>query len=230
MAVKLFVLGLPGSGKSTVARYITAYSRDKGFKIDHFNDYLILQNMFRADNEQKQFKPADHGGFDVLDLTAFDIALQNLEQEVRMYISNVKPGGINLVEFARKDYQKAFHQFSPIFLQEAFFLYLTVDIETCKRRIRERIAYPLSPDDHFVSDYIFREYYNEDNGRDIPRILERAFGIDEHRAMVIDNLGSLEEATPKINSFIDVIIDSASSHVGTAILPRLQLVYLRNPI
>jgi len=230
MAVKLFVLGLPGSGKSSVARYISTYARDRQWSTTHINDYAILYRMFQEDTEGKQFKPAGHGGFDVLDLTVFDTALKRLERQVSTYFSSAKSDEIILIEFARKDYQKAFHQFSSAFLQGAYFLYLTVDIKTCKRRIRERIAHPLTPDDHFVSDYIFREYYNKDNGQEIPHVLERDFGVDEQRVMVIDNTCTLQEASPKINSFIDFIIDSASSHVGTAIVLRSQLVYLRNPI
>ena len=230
MAVKLFILGLPGSGKSTVARYITTYVRDRQWSTNHINDYAILYRMFQEDTEGKQFKPAGHGGFDVHDLTVFDTALQRLERQVSPYFSSPKSDEIILIEFSRKDYQKAFRQFSSAFLQGAYFLYLTVDIKTCKRRIRERIAHPLTPDDHFVSDYIFREYYNEDNGQDIPHILEGAFVIDKQRAMVINNSGSLKEASPKINSFVDFIIARASSHIGTAIVPRSQLVYLGNPI
>ena len=49
---------------------------------------------------------------------------------------------IVLIEFSRNDYEKAFQQFSREFLQDAYFLYLNVDLEICKRRIRERIANP----------------------------------------------------------------------------------------
>jgi len=231
MAVKLFVLGLPGSGKSSVARYISTYAGDRQWSTTHINDYAILYRMFQEDTEGKQFKPAGHGGFDVLDLTVFDTALQRLERQVSPYFSSAKSDEIILIEFARNDYQKAFHQFSnPSLLKEAYFLYLGTDVETCKRRIRERIAHPTSQDDHFVSDYIFNAYYNKDNGQDIPHVLERDFGVDEQRVMVIDNTCSLQEASPKINSFIELIIASATSHEGTAIVLRSQLVYLGNPI
>src|SRR2546425_5508209 len=109
MAVKLFVLGLPGSGKSTVARYITVYARDQHWLTAHFTDYIILQEMFREDTEGKQFKPADYGGFDVLNLSVFDIALKSLEQQVNEHISAAKSEELLLIEFARNDYHKAFH-------------------------------------------------------------------------------------------------------------------------
>src|SRR5579864_4911695 len=112
MAVKLFVLGLPGSGKSSIARYISTYARDRQWSTTHINDYAILYRMFQEDTGGKQFKPAGHGGFDVLDLTVFDTALQRLERQISPYFSSAKSDEIILIEFARNDYQKAFHQFS----------------------------------------------------------------------------------------------------------------------
>jgi len=205
MAVKLFILGLPGSGKSTVARSIATYIKSKGWNHIRFSDHVILQDMFLADSEHKQFKPADYGGFDVLDLSVFDIALQRLEQEVKKHILSAKSDELILIEFARNDYQKAFQQFSQDFLKDAYFLYLDTDIEKCKKRIRRRIAHPSTEDDFFVSDYIFSAYYNQDNGRDLPHFLERDYGIGRQRVVFIDNNGSLQGATAQINLFVDII-------------------------
>ena len=205
MTVKLFVLGLPGSGKSTVARFITISAMDKGCQTTRFNDYAILQKLFRADIEGKQFKPAKHGGFDILDLTVCDTALQRLEQEVNQHLLLAKQEEIVLIEFSRNDYRKAFLQFSYEFLHDAYYLYLDVDTETCKKRIRKRTANPSTDDDFFVSEYIFRTYYNKDNGRHLPRILKRNYKIDKQRVRVIDNNGSLKNSTTQINRFINTI-------------------------
>jgi len=205
MTVKLFVLGLPGSGKSSVARYITAYLENKNWKSTRFSDHVILQEMFLADTEHKQFRPADHGGFDALDLDVIDIALQRLEQKVNQHLLPAKQEEIVLVEFARNDYQGAFQQFSHEFLQDAHFLYLNVNTETCKRRIIERIANPSSEDDFFVSEYIFNTYYNKGNEQSVPQILEKDYGIDKQRVKVIENNGSLDDIVAEINEFVDTI-------------------------
>src|SRR5712692_11719012 len=107
MAMNLFILGLPGSGKSTVARFITLRAIDKGCQIIRFNDYAILQKMFHDDTEGKQFKPTKHGGFDILNLTVSDTALQRLELEIKEYVSSAKSNEIILIEFSRNDYRKA---------------------------------------------------------------------------------------------------------------------------
>jgi adenylate kinase family enzyme len=162
MAVKLFVLGLPGSGKSTVSRHITIYLKDRNWKSTRINDYVILYNMFLDDTDHKRFKPTVHGGFYVLDLQVIDEALKRLEQEVNENISSpIMQKELILIEFARNDYQRAFQQFSPAFLLDAYFLYLNVDIETCKKRIRERTAQPRTEDDFFVSEDIFNDHYNK---------------------------------------------------------------------
>src|SRR5437762_11241884 len=107
MAVKLFILGLPGSGKSTVARYIAEYARDRQWSTTHINDYAILYEMFQKDT-QGQFKPAAYGGFDVHDLIVFDTALRKLEQKVKTHISTAQLEEITLIEFSRNNYEKAF--------------------------------------------------------------------------------------------------------------------------
>src|SRR4051812_9267048 len=102
MVVKLFILGLPGSGKSSIARYISTYAGDLGWVCDHLNDYRILQTMYRDDIEGKQFKPAAHGGFDVLDLSVFDKSLETLAYEVQEY--NTQEQKMLFIEFSRNDY------------------------------------------------------------------------------------------------------------------------------
>lgn len=217
MAVKLFSLGLPGSGKSTVARYIHAYAKDYHWSVAHRNDYAILQEMFLNDTEHK-FKPADVGGFDVLDLTVFDTALKRLEEEAQRYNSDAKSEEIISLEFSRANYEHAFRQFSREFLQDqdTYFLYLAAELNTCKQRISNRAADPLFEDDYPVSEYIFEKYYHQDDGRYLPNILEREYQIDRQQVMIIENNGSLEAVSTEINAFIDFIVSQASSHVATA--------------
>ncbi len=208
MAVKLFILGLPGSGKSTIAREIEKYISGIGLKSTRICDFVILEQMFHDDVEHKQFRPAAKGGFDVLDFTAFDTALKLLERTTKQYILTSKSEEIILIEFARNNYQSAFHQFSQEFLQDAYFLYLKVDVEICKRRICERINYPITPDDHYVSEYIFGTYYFRDDGQDISNILEKDYKIEKDRVLVIDNNSSMEEALSQIGGFIGSVSPS----------------------
>ena len=183
--MKLFILGLPGSGKSTIAREIEKRIEEMELQSIRICDFAILEQMFHDDVKGKQFKPAENGGFDVIDLNAFDIALKLLERTTKQYILTTKPEEIILIEFARNNYQNAFKQFSQEFLQDAYFLYLKVDVETCKRRIRERIIHPITPDDHYVSEYIFGTYYGGDDGQYISNILEKDYKIEKDRVWLL---------------------------------------------
>ncbi|HLH61379.1 MAG TPA: hypothetical protein VKV20_06795 [Ktedonobacteraceae bacterium] len=219
MRVYLFILGLPGSGKSSVARYIQGYAEDRHWVArSHYNDYVILRNMFENDSARKQFKPADGGGFDVIDLTAFDIALQKLEQQIRAYVSAPGTEEIVLIEFSRADYLRALHQFSKEFLQDpnTYFLYLDTELAICKQRIENRITDPRYEDDYPVSDYIFEKYYHQDDGQLLADILEREYQIERQQVKIIKNSSSLEVAAAEISAFVDFIISEASKRLVTA--------------
>ena len=161
--------------------------------------------MSLADVEHEQFKPTDHGGFDVIDITVFDTALQKLEQDVNLHLLSSKRQELILIEFARNNYLRAFQQFSQKFLYDAFFLYLNVDQEVCKKRIRERIANPNTEHDFYVSEYIFSTYYYEDDGRFMSQILVNEHGVEKESVKVIDNNGFLSNSIAEIYQFVDTI-------------------------
>src|SRR2546423_14210229 len=100
----MFILGLPGSGKSTVAHYIDDYivKQYQNGSTKRINDYDILYKMFKVDSEGK-FAPTSHKGFDVIDLSVFDTALREMEKEAQHLIPTMKSTALIIMEFARKD-------------------------------------------------------------------------------------------------------------------------------
>jgi adenylate kinase family enzyme len=210
MNVKLFILGLPGSGKSAVARHVTNYVLEKYMlRTFRFNDYSILKTMFDYDTD-RQFKPAELGGFDVKNPVVFDIALKRLEEVVNLAIcvEDLDKTGIFLVEFSRNDYQRAFHQFNRAFFQDAYFLHLDTDVEICRQRIDDRIANPIYEDDYPVSEYIFKTYYYADDGKSLPQTLKKEYGIEESRVLVVNNNCPLEDIIKSVYKFIDSMVES----------------------
>ncbi len=158
MSIKVFIVGLPGSGKSSAAHYISMLVRDKGFTVKLFNDYDILYTWFEKAPDGPQFSQAAYGGFDVHDLSVFDTSLVESEKLVKQEVTSSEEELI-LIEFARADYLHAFSQFSAEFLQGAYFLFIDAEIPVCKERVRQRYLNRSSSDDHYVSDYIFDTYY-----------------------------------------------------------------------
>jgi hypothetical protein len=193
MEQNVFVLGLPGSGKSTAARYIEMLARDYGRTADLLQDYRVLYNMSLADKEGKRFSstlPDGYDGFDVHDFSAFDDALKELVRHLQEKESATKANAVNIIEFARDDYCKALELFASVSLTEAFFLFIDAEVETCEQRIKARIADPQTPDDHYVSKYIFEAYYNRDHRQYLTSTaacLRERFHIDEERIKVVDN-------------------------------------------
>ncbi len=185
--MKVFVLGRPGSGKSTAARHMNYLFAQSGWRVRHINDYEILREMFLADKQHLQFRATEHNGFDAIDLTVMDSALRKVESRARKSLSDVDAVTI---EFARNDYRKALKQFTPDFLKDAYFLFLDADIETCLRRVHERVERATSVDDHpSFSDAIFREYYARENREYMAYCLQREAGLSR-KVKVINNIST----------------------------------------
>src|ERR1700692_4538750 len=115
MGAKVFVLGRPGSGKSTVARHMIELASRRGYQSLFVQDYDILYKMFLNDREHERFRPTDRGGFDVIDYTVLDSALQQMDKEIEDVLA-LKGTDMVCIEFARNDYRAALNLFSPLFL------------------------------------------------------------------------------------------------------------------
>jgi adenylate kinase family enzyme len=220
MAIKIFLLGRPGSGKSTAARYIYLLSRKHDWSTLHINDYPFLFALFEADIHHQQFQPSSYGGFDVTDFSVLDTVLKAVEHEAEHYQAHDKQ--FLLLEFARNDYHQALQQFKPEFLQDSYFLFFTTDIDTCIHRVYQRSCHPTFNDDHFISEEMIRTYYHEDYPLQ-PYRLCHEHGINERRIRIIDNSGSRTAFYQQIKAFTEALI----SRDAIKVLPTPTLVTAR---
>lgn len=198
MFVKLFVLGRPGCGKSKTAQHVAEFVKSKGWNTYRFKDYDILEKMFLEDTSQVRFRPTEHEGFDVLDSFVFDEVLLLLEKNIYNNIISIEERGFITIEFARENYDKAFKQFSQSFLQDAYFILINTNFETCKQRIHERITHPVTADDHFVSDFALDTYYRNQYLPTDKRI--------KRRLKVVENQDLWEDCAKEINRIIKKIL------------------------
>src|SRR5690348_8608682 len=220
MIKNMFILGLPGSGKSEAARYIDQFFKDKSAQAigscwfaTHFNDYSILNDMSQHPRESRHFIRYESGGFDVVNFDAFDTALLDLKEEIEHYLelSGENRDEILVIEFARNDYRRAFNLLGKAFIQDACFIHLSTDVETCKQRIRKRVEDGGHIDDYPISDSIFRTYYHSDDGQELPFFLKQDFEVDESQVLLIDNNASLKEAMNKIAPFLERFMERRSA-------------------
>ncbi len=214
----VFVLGLPGSGKSTAARYIEMLARDYGRTACLLQDYRILYDMFLADREGIRFSstlPDGYDGFDVHDFNAFDDALRELVRQLPKKEHTAETNTVNIIEFARDDYCKALELFASVPLTEAFFIFIDAEVETCKQRIKARVANPQTPDDHYVSEYIFEAYYNGDHRQYLTlttTCLRDRFHIVKDRIKVVNNtkVVTRQAFLAQITEFVTPILNEAA--------------------
>lgn len=199
MAITIFVLGRPGSGKSSSARRIEKLMRRRNCRVERINDYQILQDMSEGDNIR--FIKVAYGGFEVVDWSVFDIAL--IEEE-RIAERRSSASEIFIIEFARSDYYEALKKFNKSFLQKAYFLFLDAKIETCIKRIRCRVHNQSTPDDYFVSENILWSYYKKQVLT--PDIMQE-FGIDSSRLTILHNDGPRDAFDRGISNFVKSIFE-----------------------
>src|SRR6266446_3680111 len=200
MIVKLFILGRPGSGKSTIARYIAKLAQHEGWAPTSYCDYNVLYSMFQKELHkpscpQQHFEPVDHNGFRVIDFSVLDPALKIIQKRAIASLNDCNPYTQKLIviEFARDDYIQALRQFDPIFLQDAHFLFLDADVDLCIQRIHDRVAHPDSIDDHFVSNDIITGYYQKDSTPDVIRALADEFALDKQKMRHVETYSSRDE-------------------------------------
>ncbi len=215
MVSKLFLLGRPGSGKSTVRHYITKIAQHQFLSPYPIYDYKILHNMCMADLSNTRIRPTDFGGFEVLDFSILDTALHIIERKVEKALKRhpLALPRIAIIEFARNDYLQALSQFAPDFLKDAHFLILESDVDTCMDRIDRRIRYPECADDTFVPVNIMEEYYQKDTTPDRIREIQEAFGLNDHQFQLMYTDGPRDEF---LHDYIRVYFQSLIEPVNRA--------------
>ncbi|HVB24030.1 MAG TPA: AAA family ATPase [Ktedonobacteraceae bacterium] len=195
MAIKIFLLGRPGSGKSSAARRIEKLVRKRNCSVVRINDYNILQEMSVIDDSK--FRKVAYGGFDVLDFSVLDVALK---EEERVAKNRATFTNIIVIEFARSDYYEALKKFSRAFLQDAYFVFFNTDVETCIQRIRCRAKNQVTSDDYFVSERIVRGYYAE---QEFSPAIANILGIDEDKIVIFNNNVSRDKFDIGVSRFVN---------------------------
>jgi hypothetical protein len=221
----VFILGLPGSGKSSAARYIQMYvpKHFSGWSTERKSDYTILKGMCYVEKDVR-LHPTENDGFDVLNYSAFNSALKRLNSEVLEKYEGSRSGNKwTTIEFSRNDYTFALEEFFLEFLvkfrRSTYILFIEIDISVCLERIQKRISKPLhdrSIDDHPVSEFIFETYYKRDEQHYCDSVVKRLrerFLIPDLNTQVIQNS---ELAEKDFQEKVDVFVEGILSEEITA--------------
>ncbi len=199
MTAKLFLLGRPGCGKSSAAKYISKYMKSKGWSAKRFRDFDILQTMTQEEQYKQKFKAVQEDRFDVVDDSVLAEALKRLNIKLTKYIKKVKSNEtLLIIEFARNNYEEALKYFFPDVLQDAYFLFIDVDLNICMQRIEQRMIHPNPPDDHYVSEEMLVKYYTDQK-------FPENWVLQEKFKFLENNDGTLQDFTKKVHNVVEDI-------------------------
>jgi hypothetical protein len=216
-----FLLGRPGTGKSTLAQRIETSAQRIGWSTQHFYDYKYLQDMFLQETKKniplgerdfRQKGPEACYGFDVLRFEVLDTALEQMADDIRTArCEHPTANKLFLIEFARNEYCRALHIFGYDILRDAHLFYINLGLETCIERVRQRVVENFSKSvfDHFVSEEIMRGYYGSDDWLD-GQIAEYLDYLRSDLVKVnveqIGNSGTYHELEEKVKEIVGLLV------------------------
>lgn len=189
-----FIIGKPGSGKTTAALILKKILRESKFKdrnIHYLNDRDTLLNFSKKEILKNKIKPIDENNFTVIDDSIYLDALL----DVKKNISNKEDMDFIIIEFSRNDYKSAFRVFKNILEnRKAFILYLKTDYKKCKERNSNR-EYKVPEDEmesFFKTDDI--EFLEKSNVANHMRIIDN----DKDSITQVDLIDSIKSTLKKI--------------------------------
>ena len=217
MTAKIFVLGRPGTGKSSAARLMIDVARKHGWDAKYIDDYDILYWMFLCDMRDKKGRfrqeSEDLGGFHVVNPVVLDEALLWVRERAMHTLTRSLKAENHLVviEFARSEYKTSLEQFGRNFLQDSYFLFLNTDVDTCAERIYRRAEHRKYKGDHYIAKETIEKFYAYDDIESVTALLKIKYGLDERRIKVIENVSSEQAFLDKVRQFIESIIEHEMS-------------------
>lgn len=167
----VFLIGIPGCGKSVVYRVLAELLRAEGFKGDlmRIDDFPILKDIFERDKKYERHRPTPGGGLKVTDDTVWDDLSRALNQQA---LKLQRPDRLLFIEFSRDNYLRAFKHFDPEILRDSLVIYIDCPWDLAWERNLRRAELEAGLDAHLVSREEMEKTYARDDHRELLAYLD----------------------------------------------------------
>jgi deoxyadenosine/deoxycytidine kinase len=138
----IFIVGLPGVGKSTLKDILSKKLQSMGQKVEAITDYPYLYEGFIADltaNRATRYAADPERGLHVLDSEVMSNAIGRLNTQAVRALSE---GRVCLIEFARSNLAQSLAQFDASVRSRSQLIYLAASEKVRRTRITGRIRPP----------------------------------------------------------------------------------------
>ena len=205
-----FIIGMPASGKTTVAACIQRYLQASGVQpknVYQFNDYATLYE--RSLEDHQCFEPGQRGGFRVKDFTVLDTVLEQANTQLRLAQQSHLTF---IVEFSRPSYLDAFQVFDRQVMRGSVIVYVRCSVGTCRHRNETRTEVNVNHTTGYVPSDILDDYYKSDDFSDLG-VLAKLFGAE---IIEIDtDIITLNELDAEVSRQLEAV-DSRSNRIFIA--------------
>lgn len=155
----VFVIGMPGAGKSTAAKYLASWiTKTSQIPTLRWDDFSIILELFQKEKQTKlqRFSIEDDGNFKITCSSVLSEALQILSQKIE-----TEPKKNLIIEFSRLDYDTAFQKQFKNQLKKSHLVEVIAFPEQFQNRNQQRSILNLDAvEDHQVPESIMQEYKN----------------------------------------------------------------------
>lgn len=167
----VFLIGIPGCGKSAVYRLLVELLRAEGFEGDlmRIDDFPVLKKIFESDKKYERHRPTPGGGLKITDDSVWDDLSRALNQQA---LKLQKPDRLLFIEFSRDNYVRAFKHFDPKLLRDSLVVYIDCPWDLAWERNLRRVETEAGLDAHLVSREEMEKTYARDDHRELPEHLQ----------------------------------------------------------